>query len=194
LAYRERERSPDGQIRIAAELTVGPGDGYIGFWKTVKYYRQKIAGIERALRDDKLSPMTRRELKADARYYAEQVTMIYGKVIGLEKAKLQSITLKGDPDNPLQMNLNMDLDLSVLSEEELAVLARILPKLGSASGPASAAQDVLPEGGRGEATSSRKPRARRDRYPGPRGQLLPHADPDVLRPPQVPRQRGWDGH
>jgi hypothetical protein len=142
---------------------IGPGDGYIGFWKTVKYYRQKIAGIEVALRNNKLSAETRQELKADLRYYAEQVLMIYGKVIGFEKAKLQSITLKGDPDNPLHMNLDMNLDLSVLSDEELDVLARILPKLGGASGPASAAQNLLLEGGRGAAPPPRKPRARRDR-------------------------------
>jgi hypothetical protein len=132
----------------------------------VKYYRQKIAGIERALRGDatdKLSAETRRELKADARYYAEQVVMIYGKVIGFEKPALKSITVKGDPDNPLHMNLDMDLDLSVLSDEELSVLARILPKLGGASGPASAAQNVVAQGLRGAAPSPGKPRTRRDR-------------------------------
>jgi hypothetical protein len=46
---------------------IGPGDGYIGFWKTVKYYRQKIAGIERELRNDKLSAETRRAGRHDLR-------------------------------------------------------------------------------------------------------------------------------
>jgi hypothetical protein len=134
----------NADLAIALRDGIGPGDAYVGFWKTVANYRRRLSQIVAMLKKENLPPETRRELKKDMRYYSEQVVMIYGKVIGFERPLLKSIQVKGDPDNPL--NVNMDLDLSGLSDEELVVLARILPKLGGASAAEnSAVEDNAPK-------------------------------------------------
>jgi hypothetical protein len=55
----------------------------------------------------------------------------YGKLLPREKPKLNSIEVNDDPQNPVHMLI----DLTVLPDEDLHALARILPKLGGATGP-----------------------------------------------------------
>jgi hypothetical protein len=55
----------------------------------------------------------------------------YVKLLPHEKPKLNSIEVNDDPQNPVHMLI----DLTVLPDEDLHALARILPKLGGATGP-----------------------------------------------------------
>jgi hypothetical protein len=71
----------------------------------------------------------RQELERNERYLTEQIVSIYVKLLPHEKPRLNSIDLKGDPQNPLQMQV----DLTGLSDGDLHALARILPKLGGAT-------------------------------------------------------------
>jgi hypothetical protein len=88
-----------------------------------------------------MSPSQRHDLKKDERYLAEEIKDLYGKVLGKEKASLQSVTLKGDPRNPL----HMAVDLSGLPDEDLDALARIIPKLAGGTGPEHSGEgDVSP--------------------------------------------------
>jgi hypothetical protein len=50
----------------------------------------------------------------------------YVKLLPHEKPKLNSIEVNDDPQNPVHMLI----DLTVLPDEDLHALARILPKLG----------------------------------------------------------------
>lgn len=118
---------------------IGPGDSYVGFWRMVNSYRHRVKSIQAILSIDeakpekeRMPPSKRRELEKNERYYSEEIKDIYGRVLGCEKPKLQSIMLQGDPSNPMQM----EVSLEGLSDEELKVLARILPKLGGATAAA----------------------------------------------------------
>lgn len=107
---------------------LGPGDGYIGTWKMVHSLRHTLIGIMDNLHRDDLTDDVRKAFEEKRRYYTQQILACYCTVMPYEKAKLQSITLMGDPNKPLHMTH----DFSSLSDGELDVLARILPKLGGA--------------------------------------------------------------
>jgi hypothetical protein len=92
--------------------------------------------------EERMTPAQRREMEKNERYYAEEIKDMYGRVLGCEKPKLQSIEVRGDPRNPL----NMSIDLSGLPDEDLNDLARILPKLGGAIGPDAAPRLNAPSG------------------------------------------------
>ena len=104
---------------------IGPGDSYIGMWRMVNRYRYRLDILDQEMRAD-TTPKKRRELEKDIRYYGEQITFLYGKLLIHEKPKLQSVEVKGDQTGPLYH----EVDLSRLSREDLLALARILPKLG----------------------------------------------------------------
>jgi hypothetical protein len=106
---------------------IGPGDSYIGMWRMVNRYRYRLDILDQEMRAD-TTPKKRRELEKDIRYYGEQITFLYGKLLIHEKPKLQSVEVKGDPQGPHYH----EADLSRLSREDLLALARILPKLGGA--------------------------------------------------------------
>ena len=88
-----------------------------------------------------------------------EIKDLYGRVLGCEKPKLQSIEVKGDAGNPL----NMTIDLSGLPDEDLHALARILPKLGGAIGPDATPRLNAPSSPGRATPSSGKPRAGRNR-------------------------------
>jgi hypothetical protein len=98
---------------------------------------------------------SRDELEKKQRYYTEQILGCYCTVMPYEKAKLQAITISGDPNKPLHMTH----DLSVLSDDELHVLARILPKLGGSTEEDAAGDDVPP----GSRRTTAAPGTARDR-------------------------------
>jgi hypothetical protein len=50
---------------------IGPGDSYIGLWRTVNHYRGKIAGYQAQLKGADLTPSKRHELEKLERYYTE---------------------------------------------------------------------------------------------------------------------------
>jgi hypothetical protein len=111
---------------------IGPGDSYIGLWRIVNHYRHRLFGIQSSLaKHGQLTHRRQQELERDERYLTEQIVGIYVKLLPHEKPKLNSIDLKGDPQNPL----HMQVDLKGLPDEDLQALARILPKLGGAAGP-----------------------------------------------------------
>jgi hypothetical protein len=104
---------------------IGPGDSYIGMWRMVNRYRYRLDILDQEMRAD-TTPKKRRELEKDIRYYGEQITFLYGKLLIHEKPKLASIEAKGAPQGPVYH----EVDLGRLSREDLLALARILPKLG----------------------------------------------------------------
>jgi hypothetical protein len=90
---------------------------------------------------------------------SQRVLTAYGNLLLHEKPKLQSIEVKGDPRNPL----NMKIDLSALPDEDLHALARILPKLGGAIGPDAATVVDASSSSRRTTSPQGKPRAGRGR-------------------------------
>jgi hypothetical protein len=130
---------------------LGPGEGYIGTWKIVHSLRHSLMIINRALTLDDLPDKTRDRLEKDKRYYTERIMDCYAMVMPYEKARLKAITISGDPDHPV----HVEHDLSVLSDEELDFLARILPKLGGAT-----SDPIGPEAAEGDATGGLQRRRR----------------------------------
>jgi hypothetical protein len=102
---------------------IGPGDSYVGMWRMVNYYRYRLNILDQEMRAE-TTPSKSRE--KDIRYYSEQITSIYGKLLIHEKPRLASVEVKGDPQNPVHTNV----DLTGLPDEDLHALARIIPKLG----------------------------------------------------------------
>ena len=107
---------------------IGPGDSYIGMWRMVNAYRSKLNALFKDKARDDVTPVEERQLELDIRYYSEQITHLYSKLLVHEKPKLQAIEVKGDPQGPHYH----EADLRRLSREDLLALARILPKLGGA--------------------------------------------------------------
>jgi hypothetical protein len=93
-------------------------------WRLINVYRC-IAGIA----DPKCSKVRMRSLLAERRYLMKQIVNTFTKVMPYEKAKLAAFTISGDPKAPL----HVEYDYSKLTDNELEVLARIIPKLGGAS-------------------------------------------------------------
>jgi hypothetical protein len=110
---------------------VGPGESYIGMWRVVTNYRHRVAQIQGMMARPRIAPDTLRLLQAQERYLCEQIIHMYAKLLPHEKPKLNSVDLKGDPQKPL----HMEVDLTGLSDEDLQALARILPKIGGANAP-----------------------------------------------------------
>jgi hypothetical protein len=109
---------------------IGPGDSYIGMWRMVNAYRFKLNALCKAQARDNVTPIEERQLERDIRYYSEQITFLYAKLLVHEKPKLASVEFKGDQQRPIYQ----EVDLKILPTEDLQALARILPKLGGASG------------------------------------------------------------
>jgi hypothetical protein len=109
---------------------IGPGDSYIGMWRIVNFYRYRLKILDQEMRA-KTTPSKSRELEKDIRYYSEQITSIYGKLLIHEKPRQSSVEVEGDPQNPLHTNV----DLTGLPDADLHALGRILPKLGGSTGP-----------------------------------------------------------
>jgi hypothetical protein len=87
---------------------IGPGDSYVGLWRMANNYRHRLQGIQNQLKiNETLSLSKRRDLEKAERYYFEQIVGIYVKLLFHEKPKLQSIEVKGDPRNPLQMTVDL---------------------------------------------------------------------------------------
>jgi hypothetical protein len=101
----------------------------------INSYRYRLASIQRDLENKtvNLPPEERHNLQKGERYYSEQIVDGYTRVLGCEKPMLKSIEVRGDPNNPLHMDV--DVDLTGLPDEDLHALARILPKLGGATAP-----------------------------------------------------------
>jgi hypothetical protein len=91
----------------------------------VNFYRYRLNILDQEMRAE-TTPSKLRELEKDIRYYSEQITSIYGKLLIHEKPRLASVEVKRDPQNPLHTNV----DLTGLPDADLHALARILPKLG----------------------------------------------------------------
>ena len=104
----------------------------------VNRYRYRLHYIEAALAKI-LSPDDpgRAILEKEERYYSEQIIALYSKLLPHEKPKLQSIEVRGDQ----QGSAYHEVDLKNLSDEDLNALARILPKLGGATGPGGEGRD-----------------------------------------------------
>jgi hypothetical protein len=112
---------------------IGPGDSYIGLWRIVNHYRHRLLGIQSSLaKHGLLTHRRQQELEQDERYLTEQIIKIYVRLLPHEKPKLNSIELNDGPQNPV----HMQIDLTVLPDEDLHALARILPKLGGPNGQA----------------------------------------------------------
>src|SRR5215475_14395964 len=94
----------------------------------VNFYRYRLNILDQEMRAE-TTPSKSRELEKDIRYYSEQITFIYGKLLIHEKPRLASVEVKGDPQNPLHTNV----DLTSLPDEDLHALARILPKLAGSA-------------------------------------------------------------
>ena len=109
---------------------IGPGDSYIGMWRMVNACRFRLNAFKDQARAD-VPFVEERQLEKDIRYYSEQITTLYGKLLVHEKPKLASVEFKGDQQKPIYH----EVDLKNLSDEDLNALARILPKLGGATGP-----------------------------------------------------------
>jgi hypothetical protein len=109
---------------------IGPGESYLGVWRFVTHFRHRLTGVQSAMAREDISPSALRELKEEERYLYEQIIRMYVKLLPHEQPRLQSIEFKGDPNNPPEM----EPDLKKLTDEELRVLSRILPKLGGANG------------------------------------------------------------
>jgi hypothetical protein len=104
---------------------IGPGDSFVGMWRMVNFYRYRLNILDQEMRTE-TTPSKSCELEKDSRYYSEQITSIYGKLLIHEKPRLSSVEVKGDPQNPLHTNV----DLTGLPDEDIHALARIIPKLG----------------------------------------------------------------
>ena len=102
-----------------------------------------------------MTAIEERQLEKDIRYYCERITFIYGKLLVHEKPKLASVEFKGDQQNPVYH----EVDLKNLSDEDLNALARILPKLGGATGPGGEGRD--PQTGDQALTGGARTSARR---------------------------------
>jgi len=139
---------------------IGPGDSYVGMWRMVNRYRYRLNSLDQEMRAD-MTTSKWYELEKHARYYPEQITSLYGKLLVHEKPKLASVEFKGDQQKPIFQ----EVDLRNLSNEDLDALARILPKLGGATGPGGSegrdphTGDRAPTGG--ARTSARRARASR---------------------------------
>jgi hypothetical protein len=133
-AREELRRLPPEQRDDLRYDGVGPGESYVGLWKLINTHRHRVKTIRGWLDADdvkikKMAHSRRIELEKTERYHMERVEALYGRVLGKEKPQLQSVTLKGDPRNPLHTSIS----LRGLPKEDLLALARILPKLGGGS-------------------------------------------------------------
>ena len=114
---------------------IGPGDSYLDVWRMVNLYRRRLDQIVTRIshheRRGALDAGELAKMERDERYYSAQITSLYGKLLVHEKPKLASVEFKGDQQKPIFQ----EVDLRNLSNEDLDALARILPKLGGATGP-----------------------------------------------------------
>jgi len=109
-----------------------PGMSYDGMWRMLNRYRRRLASLDGQLDRSWVLPRESQaleRLRADERYYSEQVIAMYGKLLLHEKPKLQSIQVTGDPSKPV----HLEVDLTGLPDRDLDDLARILPKLGGSA-------------------------------------------------------------
>jgi hypothetical protein len=120
---------------------IGPGDSYVGTWVLLNFYRRKLTDTLKALTNEKTTPEVRREHLETQRWCLDHIEGLYKMLLPHEKARLQSITLTGDPSSPVYH----EVDLKGLPTEDLKALARILPKLG---GAAAEPVPAKPTGGR----------------------------------------------
>jgi hypothetical protein len=132
---------------------IGPGDSYIGMWRMVNAYRFKLNALYKDQKRDDVTPVEERQLEMDIRYYSEQITHLYSKLLVHEKPKLQAIEVKGDPTSPVYH----EVDLKGLSDRDLDDLARILPKLGGAAD----IPPLLSKAGTADSNANAHPRRRR---------------------------------
>jgi hypothetical protein len=110
----------------------------------VNAYRFRLNALFKDQTRADVPPVEERQLEKDIRYYSEQITSLYAKLLVHEKPKLASVEMKGDPQSPLYH----EVDLKNLSDEDLHALARILPKLGGASESTRPAENVVDAGAR----------------------------------------------
>ena len=134
---------------------IGPGDSYVGLWRMVNAHRFRLNALCKARTRAEVTSIEERQLEKDIRYYCERITFIYGKLLVHEKPKLASVEFKGDQQNPVYH----EVDLKNLSDEDLNALARILPKLGGATGPGGEGRD--PQTGDQALTGGARTSARR---------------------------------
>jgi hypothetical protein len=130
---------------------IGPGDSYIGMWRMVNAYRFRLNALFKDQTRADVPPVEERQLEKDIRYYSEQITSLYGKLLVHEKPKLASVEVKGDQQKPIYH----EVDLKNLSDDDLAALARILPKLGAASQAGEPLAGAVDAGARRGAASAR---------------------------------------
>jgi hypothetical protein len=143
------DRVPPKQREELRFNGIGPGDSYLGMWRMVNLYRRRLDQIV-----TRISHHERRgafdagelaKLERDERYYSEQITHLYSKLLVHEKPKVQAIEVKGDPASPLYH----EADLKNLPDEDLDALARILPKLGGTTGEHACLRQKNPPRNRG---------------------------------------------
>jgi hypothetical protein len=70
-------------------------------WRMVNAYRFRLNALCKAKARDDVTPSEERQLEKDIRYYSEQITFLYAKLLVHEKPKLASVEVKGDPQSPL---------------------------------------------------------------------------------------------
>jgi hypothetical protein len=131
-----RRKGPPGRNKIAAahkELAaltpeqrkglhyngIGPGDSYVGTWVLLNFYRRKLTHTLKALTNEKTSPAARLEHNEIQRWCLDHIEGLYKMLLPHEKARLQSITLTGDPSTPVYH----EVDLKGLPTEDLKALA-----------------------------------------------------------------------
>jgi len=65
----------------------------------VNAYRFRLNALCKAKARDDVTPSEERQLEKDIRYYSEQITFLYAKLLVHEKPKLASVEVKGDPQS-----------------------------------------------------------------------------------------------
>jgi hypothetical protein len=90
---------------------IGPGDSYIGMWRMVNAYRFELNALCKAQARDNVTPIEERQLERDIRYYSEQITFLYAKLLVHEKPKLASVEFKGDQQRPIYQEVDLKIPM-----------------------------------------------------------------------------------
>lgn len=122
------------EARAIAVDPDGPGHAYEGLWWLARQYRAQLqVEAERGIPDlDRLVAAQ------------ERLGRTLRELVQYERPKLKSVTLKGDPENPLRVKA----DLTVLTDAELDLLEKLCLKAGAGHTGGSGRDTADPNPGR----------------------------------------------